>query len=161
MGNVTHVRDVNNNESFNIQPNMGLGLKFKGFSIDYALTNIGSASDVLYSNIFSLKFDLSDFKGWGMFFSNRWKEPKILDFLKALFAWQNHALAGLHAIFNFVERNFALQGISTAKSPGAMTLFHGAAETKWGISKTVKLLRNRRRSHGRTYSLWRLGKPWN
>ena len=63
VGNVTRIRDFNDNENFTVQPNMGLGLKFKGFSIDYALTNIGSASDVLYSNIFSLKFDLADFKG--------------------------------------------------------------------------------------------------
>lgn len=62
-GNVTRVRDFNDNESFTLQPNMGLGLKFKGISIDYALTNIGSVSDVLYSNIFSLKFDLAEFKG--------------------------------------------------------------------------------------------------
>ena len=62
-GNVTRVRDFNDAESFTIQPNMGLGLRFRGFSIDYALTNIGSASDVLYSNIFSLKFDLAEFKG--------------------------------------------------------------------------------------------------
>lgn len=62
VGNVTRVRDFNNNEGFTVQPNMGLGLNFKGFSIDYALTNIGSASDVLYSNIFSLKFDFAEFR---------------------------------------------------------------------------------------------------
>jgi hypothetical protein len=39
------------------QPNLGLGLKLGNFSIDYALTNIGNVSQVLYSNIFSVKLD--------------------------------------------------------------------------------------------------------
>ena len=41
-----------------IQPNIGLGLKIKSVSLDYALTDIGDNSVALYSNIFSLKFDL-------------------------------------------------------------------------------------------------------
>lgn len=42
-------------------PNLGIGFKFRGIQIDYALTNIGSVGNALYSNIFSLKFDLSYF----------------------------------------------------------------------------------------------------
>jgi hypothetical protein len=41
-----------------VQPNIGLGLKIKSVSLDYALTDIGDNSVALYSNIFSLKFDL-------------------------------------------------------------------------------------------------------
>lgn len=37
------------------QPNFGLGLRLKNLEIDYALTDIGNASDALYSNVFSLK----------------------------------------------------------------------------------------------------------
>lgn len=39
------------------QPNIGLGVKIKGVMIDYALTNIGAS--VLYSNVFSLRFDIN------------------------------------------------------------------------------------------------------
>lgn len=62
VGNVMRVQDFNNQESFTVQPNLGLGFKYRGISIDYALTNIGSTSDVLYSNVFSLKFNFADFK---------------------------------------------------------------------------------------------------
>jgi hypothetical protein len=37
------------------QPNIGLGFKYKGIQIDYALTDLGNQSAALYSNIFSLK----------------------------------------------------------------------------------------------------------
>jgi len=37
------------------QPNLGLGLNYKGFTLDYALTDIGSLL-VSYSNVFSLKY---------------------------------------------------------------------------------------------------------
>ena len=40
------------------QPNIGIGVKIKSFTIDYALTDIGDQSVALYSNIFSLKFDI-------------------------------------------------------------------------------------------------------
>lgn len=38
------------------QPNVGIGFQYKGLRLDYALTDIGNQSDVLYSNIFSLKY---------------------------------------------------------------------------------------------------------
>ncbi len=41
------------------QPNAGLGFKYKGISIDYGLTNIGS--DGFYSHFFSLSVDLDRF----------------------------------------------------------------------------------------------------
>ena len=40
-----------------VQPNFGLGLKLGSLTIDYAYTNIGSVSEVLFSNVFSLKLD--------------------------------------------------------------------------------------------------------
>lgn len=40
-----------------LQPNFGLGLRLGRVTIDYALTNIGKVSQVLYSNIVSLKLD--------------------------------------------------------------------------------------------------------
>ncbi len=42
-----------------MQPNFGVGIKYKIFSLDYALTDIGDRSIALYSNIFSLKIDFN------------------------------------------------------------------------------------------------------
>ena len=41
------------------QPNMGVGIKYKVFALDYALTDIGDRSIALYSHIFSLKIDIN------------------------------------------------------------------------------------------------------
>jgi len=46
-------------ESLQFQPNAGLGFKYKGIAVDYALTNI--ASDGFYSHVFSLHIDLDKF----------------------------------------------------------------------------------------------------
>jgi hypothetical protein len=40
------------------QPSIGAGFKIKFVTIDYAFTNLANQSDPLYTNIFSLKFDL-------------------------------------------------------------------------------------------------------
>ncbi len=59
IGNIQRIlNDVNTTQTeIEFQPNMGLGLKLGRLHIDYALTNIGSLSGVLASNIFSLKID--------------------------------------------------------------------------------------------------------
>lgn len=57
-GNIQRVTDFDNSKYMTIQPNLGLGLRLKNLYIDYALSNIGNTSDVLYSNIFSLKLDI-------------------------------------------------------------------------------------------------------
>lgn len=62
FGNVKRIRNFENQESFTLQPNLGIGFLYRGISIDYALTDIGSASGTLYSNIFSIKFNFEDFK---------------------------------------------------------------------------------------------------
>lgn len=41
------------------QPNFGVGIKYRIFTLDYALTDIGDRSLALYSNIFSLKIDFN------------------------------------------------------------------------------------------------------
>lgn len=53
-----YVTDINDKRTLSVQPNIGLGLKIKSVSIDYALTDIGDNSVALYSNVFSLRFDL-------------------------------------------------------------------------------------------------------
>jgi hypothetical protein len=42
-----------------VQPNFGVGVKYKGVTLDYALTDIGDRSIAMYSNIFSLKIDIN------------------------------------------------------------------------------------------------------
>ena len=42
-----------------LHPNFGIGIQFRGIAIDYALSDIGDQSDALYSNIFSLRFDIN------------------------------------------------------------------------------------------------------
>jgi hypothetical protein len=61
VGNFQYIAQPNDADSLSLQPNLGIGFKFRGIQIDYALTNIGSVGNALYSNIFSLKFDLSYF----------------------------------------------------------------------------------------------------
>ncbi len=61
-GNVQKVRDFNGTSSYTLQPNLGIGFKYRGIHIDYALTDIGNVSDALYSNIFSVKFNFAAFK---------------------------------------------------------------------------------------------------
>ena len=62
VGNFQKVVQIDNTKKIGFQPNIGLGYKYKGIQIDYALSDIGDQSAALDSNIFSLKVDLSIFK---------------------------------------------------------------------------------------------------
>ena len=55
--NIQHVKNIGGGTSTVFQPNMGVGIKLKNFSIEYALSNIGNG-ETPYSNIFSLKLDI-------------------------------------------------------------------------------------------------------
>lgn len=57
VSNIQEVSDFNGTQSYQFQPNLGLGIKIKNFSIDYALTDVGNQSDGLYSNVFSIRLD--------------------------------------------------------------------------------------------------------
>ena len=58
LGNIQEVIDINGGTSTSFQPNLGLGIKLKNLTLDYALTNIGSVGETLYSNVFSLKLSI-------------------------------------------------------------------------------------------------------
>lgn len=58
VGNVQRIKTFRGTEEIDVQPNLGLGLKLGNFQLDYAITNIGNVSNTLYSNIFSLKFQV-------------------------------------------------------------------------------------------------------
>ncbi|WP_373283645.1 putative type IX sorting system protein PorV2 [Planktosalinus lacus] len=62
VGNFQNVLQLDGNESLNFQPNIGVGFKYKGIHIDYALTDIGDQSAALYSNVFSVKIDWNVFR---------------------------------------------------------------------------------------------------
>lgn len=62
VGNFQQVTQLDNGKKIGFQPNIGLGFKYKGIAIDYALTSLGNQSTALYSNVFSLKIDLSLFR---------------------------------------------------------------------------------------------------
>ena len=59
-GNMQWIKNPDFTESLTFQPNIGIGVGFKGISIDYAFTDIGDASVALYSHVFSLRFKFND-----------------------------------------------------------------------------------------------------
>ena len=61
-GNFQNELQIDNSESLTFQPNFGVGFKYNGICLDYAFTDIGDQSAALYSNVFSLKIDLSIFR---------------------------------------------------------------------------------------------------
>ena len=62
VGNFQNITQLDGTKKVGFQPNIGLGFKYKGIQIDYALTDLGNQSAALYSNIFSLKVDLGIFR---------------------------------------------------------------------------------------------------
>lgn len=62
LGNFQNELQIDNSENLTFQPNFGVGFKYNGIQIDYAFTDIGDQSAALYSNVFSLKIDLSIFR---------------------------------------------------------------------------------------------------
>jgi hypothetical protein len=60
LGNIQ--KELNDRATFyvtTVHPNFGVGVKYKIFTLDYALTDIGDRSVALYSNIFSLKIEIN------------------------------------------------------------------------------------------------------
>jgi hypothetical protein len=59
IGNIQQATDITGKLEYTMQPNFGVGIKIKMFSIDYALTDIGDQSVALYSNVISLRLDIN------------------------------------------------------------------------------------------------------
>lgn len=59
VGNFQQVTDFDGEKNMTFQPNVGVGIRIKNFRIDYSLTDIGDNSVALFSNVFSLRFDLN------------------------------------------------------------------------------------------------------
>lgn len=55
ISNAQFIQDFDDKRPVNLQPNFGIGVHYRNFTIDYALTDI-TKSVALYSNIFSLSY---------------------------------------------------------------------------------------------------------
>jgi hypothetical protein len=62
IGNFQNTTEFDGSKNLSLQPNFGVGFVYNGIQIDYALTNIGSVGNALFSNIFSVKIDYSFFR---------------------------------------------------------------------------------------------------
>ena len=62
VGNFQNTTEFDGSKSLSLQPNFGVGFTYNGIQVDYALTNIGSVGNALFSNIFSVKIDYSFFR---------------------------------------------------------------------------------------------------
>jgi hypothetical protein len=54
--NFQQIPEFDGETSLSWQPNLGVGIKFRGIRLDYALSNIGSMGIGLYSHVFSLSY---------------------------------------------------------------------------------------------------------
>ena len=59
ISNMQYVKNFDDSENLNIQPNIGIGLNFKSFYLDYAFTDIGDASVALFSHVISIRVKLN------------------------------------------------------------------------------------------------------
>jgi len=62
VNNFQQQTQFDNSTNVSLEPNIGLGFNYKGIQVDYALSNIGGASGTLFSNVFSIKVDVSSFR---------------------------------------------------------------------------------------------------
>ena len=62
IGNFQNTRQLDGTDAVGFQPNIGVGFKYRGIHVDYALTDIGDQSVALYSNVFSVKLDWEIFR---------------------------------------------------------------------------------------------------
>ncbi|PKF72364.1 PorV/PorQ family protein [Chryseobacterium sp. PMSZPI] len=57
---ITDIEDLKRKVSF--QPSAGIGIRYRGLTLDYAITNSGIGGSNFYSNFFSLKLDMGAFR---------------------------------------------------------------------------------------------------
>lgn len=58
VNNFQYIKNFDDSQSLSFQPNIGLGLNIKKFSLDYAFTDLGDASAALYSHVISIRLRL-------------------------------------------------------------------------------------------------------
>lgn len=58
--NVTDIENLK--RKVTMQPSAGIGIKYRGLTLDYAITNTGIGGSNYFSNFFSLKLDMGEFR---------------------------------------------------------------------------------------------------
>jgi len=59
VNNIQKITDLGVDPFWNVQPNLGVGVKIKNLQLDYAYTDVGAQSEGSYSHVISLLFDLN------------------------------------------------------------------------------------------------------
>ena len=59
VNNIQQYTNIQQQRKTSIQPNLGLGIRYKGIELSYAFTDLGDASIAPYSNVFSLNFNIN------------------------------------------------------------------------------------------------------
>jgi hypothetical protein len=59
IGNLQRVENFDEKRPLTVQPDFGVGIRYRNFTVDYALTNIASTSLGFYSNIFSIIYSFN------------------------------------------------------------------------------------------------------
>ncbi len=59
IGNIQKITDIDNQELWSLQPNIGVGIELDKFALDYAMANVASAAATNYSHVFSIKFKIN------------------------------------------------------------------------------------------------------
>ncbi len=62
VGNFQELTSLDTTTTLGFQPNIGVGFKYRGIHVNYALTDIGDQSAAIYSNVFSVKLDWELFR---------------------------------------------------------------------------------------------------
>ncbi|KQR93620.1 hypothetical protein ASG01_10675 [Chryseobacterium sp. Leaf180] len=57
---ITDIEDLSRKVSF--QPSAGIGIRYRGLTLDYAISNSGIGGSNFFSNFFSLKLDMGEFR---------------------------------------------------------------------------------------------------
>lgn len=60
--NFQYITDIDNHRRLDVFPTAGVGLAYKIFALDYALTNIGSFQDNMYSHLVSLRISFNQIR---------------------------------------------------------------------------------------------------
>jgi len=55
INNIQKITNDAGDKKFTVQPNLGLGFRFKGFFVDYAYTDVGKTSETQFSHVVSAK----------------------------------------------------------------------------------------------------------
>ena len=59
INNIQRYTDIQRQSKTSVQPGIGIGINYKGFSLNYAFTDLGDASIAPYSNVFSLNVNIN------------------------------------------------------------------------------------------------------